>query len=147
MASTGKYNFTRRQGQDIRKSKIFDKSLTPDKYVRISDISTSRKRVSRTPEQKKKIFSQGTAATNTKAKLREDHHDLNSPEGDYSQLSELKIKEDYLDSGLGTPISEDDFSNSEKDHSGAKSSRRSKIFNYLQDKSEETSPKFIYTKM
>lgn len=60
MASSGKFAFSRKLGQDIRRSKIFDKSSSTDKYVRIDELDTSRKRSSRTPEQKKKIFSQTT---------------------------------------------------------------------------------------
>lgn len=115
--------------------------------MRISNLSTSRKRVSRTPEQKKKIFTKTVTSTQPKTKSKEENSEINSPEGEHSQLSELKLKDEHQESGFGASPSEDDFSNSEKDNSRMKSARRSKIFSYLQDKSEEISPKFIYTKV
>lgn len=145
-STTEKFNFTRKMGQDLRKSKIFNTTHTPDKYTRISNISTSRKRVSRTPEQKKKIFSLATTAPQTKSKAKEENK-VNSPEVNDSQLSELKVKDEHQESGFGVPPSDDELSYSDRDTPRVKSARRSKIFSYLQDKSEEASPKFIYTKV
>lgn len=79
--TTGKYILNKKTGQDIRKSKIFDKSLSSDKYTRLQNISGSKIRASKTPEQKKKIFAQKLVATTQKSSHLRDLADTNSPEG------------------------------------------------------------------
>ena len=68
-----------RTGRDIRKSKIFDKSASTDRYLKMQDISASRSRSARTPEKKKKIFSQISGSTVQKAKTKTIARDTNSP--------------------------------------------------------------------
>lgn len=89
LSATGKYILTKKPGPDIRKSKIFDKSVSSDKYLRLSDISASKRRASKTPEQKKKIFGQSLTATTQKQNLK-DLGDTNSPEGDTLQYDDKK---------------------------------------------------------
>ena len=73
--TVSKFTPQRKAGQDIRKSKIFDKSVSTERK-RIQDMSVSRSRT-RTPDQKKKIFGQ-LSTTAHKYRLKQPP-DINSP--------------------------------------------------------------------
>ena len=77
--STNNFTPSKVAGRDIRKSKIFDKSPSTDRYLKMQDISASRSRSTRTPEKKKKIFSQISASTVQKTKTKTIPRDTNSP--------------------------------------------------------------------
>jgi hypothetical protein len=78
----------------IRKSKIFERTTSSDNYLRVQQ-SASRRNISKTPENKKKIFNLSTAPSKSKQK------DIQNIEVDGSP--EAISKEDFANLRSNTP--------------------------------------------
>lgn len=135
---------SRRMPNSIRKSKIFERTISADKGLR--ENSTLKRNSNRTPETKKKIFTLSTAPS----KIKKDG--INHPEGSPETPSKEEnpnIREDF---GLGESSGMNSMASNEireknefKGELGKSLATKSKIFKYLQNHGEETAPKFVYT--
>ena len=141
---TSRLNTSKRVSQDIRKSKIFDNTNYSDRYLRPQETSSSRTRTVRTANSKKKIFNSSINSSKTPLRKNTNRSEMSSPE----ENAESR-REERMEVYQGIPNSEDEMSSSSKEQNSRSRSKtqRSKIFNLKQPRAEETSPRFVYSRV